>query len=131
MSDCRNGGRLVYERHGMFPRQDVREYDMTPTIRFAAVFENGTDRTFTMNGATYEGKRVLSHFEVRDEDGNTLECYVKERTCRMEHVKGGPLCDLWRFTCCGYEWTEDRCSQHQTELPGTVCPNCGARVVDG
>lgn len=56
--------------------------------------------------------------------------YVPERTCHMTLKKSGPFYDVWHFDCCDKEWSEPRCDDHYTELPGTVCPWCGAKVVE-
>ena len=53
-----------------------------------------------------------------------------ERTCHMNLVKDGPIFDVWKFDCCGFEFAESGCERGQTELPGTCCPNCGAKVVE-
>lgn len=53
-----------------------------------------------------------------------------ERTCKMEFRKSGPFYDVYYFPCCDKEWSEPRCDDHCTELPGTVCPWCGAKVVE-
>ena len=59
-----------------------------------------------------------------------LNGYVPERTCHMTPVKHGTVFDVWKFDCCGFEFAESGCERGQTELPGTWCPNCGARVVE-
>ena len=51
-----------------------------------------------------------------------------ERTCNMELVKSGPIYSVWRFSCCGYEHSENYTDGGATELPGTRCPKCGAVV---
>ena len=51
-----------------------------------------------------------------------------ERTCKMELVKRGPIYSVWRFSCCGYEHSENMTDGGATELPGTRCPKCGAVV---
>ena len=51
-----------------------------------------------------------------------------ERTCKMELVKSGPIYRVWRFSCCGYEHSENDTDGGATELPGTRCPKCGAVV---
>ena len=51
-----------------------------------------------------------------------------ERTCKMELVKSGPIYSVWRFSCCGYEHSENDTDGGATELPGTRCPKCGAVV---
>lgn len=51
-----------------------------------------------------------------------------ERTCKMELVKRGPIYTVWRFSCCGYEHSENVTDRGATELPGTRCPKCGAVV---
>ena len=53
-----------------------------------------------------------------------------ERTCKMELVKSGPIYRVWRFSCCGYEHSENVTDGGATELPGTRCPKCGAKVVE-
>ena len=53
-----------------------------------------------------------------------------ERTCNMELVKRGPIYSVWRFSCCGYEHSENRTDGGATELPGTRCPKCGTVVDD-
>ena len=53
-----------------------------------------------------------------------------ERTCKMELVKRGPIYTVWRFSCCGYEHSENVTDGGATELPGTRCPKCGAVVDD-
>ena len=55
---------------------------------------------------------------------------MPERTCHMNLMKDGPIFDVWKFDCCGFEFAESCCEQGQTELPGTWCPNCGAKVVN-
>ena len=56
--------------------------------------------------------------------------YVPERTCRVEYAKHGPLFDVLRFSCCGYEWAENRTDPGATEPDPNYCPNCGAKVVE-
>ena len=56
--------------------------------------------------------------------------YVPERTCKMELVKNGSIYSVWRFSCCGYEYSENMTDSGATELPGTICPKCGAKVVN-
>ena len=51
-----------------------------------------------------------------------------ERTCKMELVKRGPIYSVYRFSCCGYEHSENDTDGGATELPGTRCPKCGAVV---
>lgn len=53
-----------------------------------------------------------------------------ERTCKMELFKSGPIYRVWRFSCCGYEHSENVTDGGATELPGTRCPKCGAVVDD-
>lgn len=54
------------------------------------------------------------------------EVYTPERTCRIEHVKGGAMYDVWRCSACGYEYAE---SVSETSIVQNYCPNCGSRVV--
>ena len=54
----------------------------------------------------------------------------EERTCHIEYVKSGPFYDVFRFDCCGMEYSESRTDDGATELPLAVCPFCGAKVVD-
>ena len=56
--------------------------------------------------------------------------YVPVRTCHMICEKDGSICTVWKFDCCGFEFVENKCAQWQTDLPGTVCPKCGAKVED-
>lgn len=56
--------------------------------------------------------------------------YVPERTCRLAIVKQGPLYIVYRFDCCGREWAESMTDAGATPLEGTVCPFCGAKVVE-
>ena len=51
-----------------------------------------------------------------------------ERTCKMELVKSGPIYSVYRFSCCGYEHSENDTDRGATELPGTRCPKCGTKV---
>lgn len=51
-----------------------------------------------------------------------------ERTCKMELVKEGPIYSVYRFSCCGYEHSENDTDRGATELPGTRCPKCGTKV---
>ena len=51
-----------------------------------------------------------------------------ERTCKMELVKGGPIYSVYRFSCCGYEHSENVTDGGATGLPGTRCPKCGTKV---
>lgn len=53
----------------------------------------------------------------------------EERTCHLECVKSGPFYDVFRFDCCGKEYSESRTDDGATELPLAVCPFCGARVI--
>ena len=53
-----------------------------------------------------------------------------ERTCNMELVKRGPIYSVWRFSCCGYEHSENVTDGGATDLPGTRCPKCGTVVDD-
>ena len=56
--------------------------------------------------------------------------YYPERTCKMELIKNGAIYRVWRFSCCGYEYSENMTDSGATELPGTRCPKCGAEVVE-
>ena len=51
-----------------------------------------------------------------------------ERTCKMELVKRGPIYTVWRFSCCGYEHSENNTDSGATGIPETVCPKCGTKV---
>lgn len=53
----------------------------------------------------------------------------EERRCYVECVKSGPFYDVFRFDCCGKEYSESRTDDGATELPLAVCPFCGARVI--
>lgn len=53
----------------------------------------------------------------------------EERTCHIECVKSGPFYDVFRFDCCGKEYSESRTDDGAAELPLAVCPFCGAKVV--
>lgn len=53
-----------------------------------------------------------------------------ERTCEVLCVKHGPIFDVLRFSCCGYEWAENRTDRGATEPDPNYCPSCGAKVVD-
>ena len=66
---------------------------------------------------------------VHMSDGEAVT-YVPERTCHMNLVKDGSIFDVWKFDCCGFEFAESGCERGQTEMPGTCCPNCGAKVVE-
>lgn len=52
-----------------------------------------------------------------------------ERICHIRVVKHGPLYSVYHFDCCDREWSESNTDAGATELPGTVCPYCGAVVV--
>ena len=52
----------------------------------------------------------------------------QERTCKMEIVKSGPRYIVWRFSCCGFYFSENITDSGATDLPGTRCPKCGAMV---
>lgn len=56
--------------------------------------------------------------------------YIKKRTCLVLYVKHGPFFDVLRFSCCGYEWAENRTDKGATEPDPNFCPNCGAKVVE-
>lgn len=68
---------------------------------------------------------------LENEASGAVMRYVPERTCRMEVVKHGPCYITYRFDCCGGEWAESLTDAGATDLPGTVCPFCGARVKEG
>lgn len=56
-------------------------------------------------------------------------CYEQRREkCKWELTKSGTLYDIWRCSCCGYEFAEPRTSQGYTELEPNFCPNCGREV---
>ena len=67
--------------------------------------------------------------ELRDRLADLIEP-DPERTCKMELVKSGPIYSVWRFSCCGYEHSENVTDGGATELPGTRCPKCGTVVDD-
>lgn len=52
-----------------------------------------------------------------------------ERTCHIEHVKSGTLYDVWRYTCCDYEHSENKTDAGASKIPDNFCPNCGAKVI--
>ena len=54
------------------------------------------------------------------------ETYVPERTCSIEHAKGGAMYDVWRCSACGYEYAE---SVADESIVQNYCPNCGAKAV--
>ena len=51
-----------------------------------------------------------------------------EQTCKMRLVKRGPIYTVWRFSCCGYEHSENNTDSGATGIPETVCPKCGTKV---
>ena len=71
------------------------------------------------NESANNGKELIEAWNTR-----------AERTCKMELVKSGPIYRVWRFSCCGYEHSENVTDGGATELPGTRCPKCGAVVND-
>ena len=74
-------------------------------------------------------KAIVSMRELTDRLADLIEP-EPERTCKMELVKSGPIYRVWRFSCCGYEHSENVTDGGATELPGTRCPKCGAVVND-
>ena len=72
---------------------------------------------------------------VMENQGSVLDgtyeskIYYPERTCKMKLVRRGPIYSVWRFSCCGYEHSENRSDVGATKLPGTRCPKCEAKVV--
>ena len=48
-------------------------------------------------------------------------------TCEVQHVKSGPMYDVWRYTCCGYEHAEN---VGEESIPQNFCPKCGAKAVE-
>ena len=52
--------------------------------------------------------------------------WVRERTCHIEHVKGGAMYDVWRCSTCGYEYAE---SVSEKGIVQNYCPSCGCKVV--
>ena len=103
MSDCADGGRNVYQR----PHQTLR-------MRMEFVGDNQP----WMYALALNGREV---------DGLYLDGvkYVPERTCEMEHIKGGAMYDVWRCSACGYEYAE---SVAETSIVQGYCPNCGAKI---
>ena len=75
--------------------------------------------------SAFENERANNGKELI-EAWNTRE----ERTCKMELVKRSPIYDVWRFSCCGYEYSENITDSGATELPGTRCPKCEARIIE-
>ena len=76
-------------------------------------------------------------YPVSDHDSYCPECGgafrekdATERTCNMELIKSGPIYSVWRFSCCGYEHSENDTDRGATGIPGTRCPKCGAKVVN-
>lgn len=49
-----------------------------------------------------------------------------ERTCCIEHVKGGAMYDVWRCSTCGYEYAE---SVSEKGIVQNYCPNCGRKCI--
>ena len=68
------------------------------------------------------GPRKLSELCGTLDDGP-----VKGVCGRMEWKKGGYTYDVYEFTCCGYEYSESRVCDFQTELEPNFCPNCGRK----
>lgn len=106
MSDCTNGGRNVHRR----------PHD---TLRMRMEFEGG-ERPW-MYALAMNGRKVGALFL----DG---ERYVPERTGELKIAKSGPMYTVYRFTCCGYEHAESNTDAGATDIPGTACPKCGARI---
>ena len=84
------------------------------------------DSYVLLNTNFLEGDNSLS---VEFPDGAVVK-YVPERTCRMKIVKQGPLYIVYSFDCCDKEWVESMTDGKATALDGTVCPYCGAKVVE-
>ena len=76
--------------------------------------ENNWIHPISLNGRVIEAMYV---------DGVQVEPI---RECDLEHVKGGPRYDVWRFRCCGYTFAE---SVAEYSCNFNHCPNCGAKVV--
>ena len=56
-------------------------------------------------------------------------CYEPKRgKCKWELAHSGTLYDIWRCSCCGYEFAEPRTSQGYKELEPNFCPICGREV---
>ena len=53
-----------------------------------------------------------------------------ERTCRVERRHVGPLYNVYKFSCCEEEWAESNTDQHASAIDETVCPRCGAKVIE-
>ena len=51
-----------------------------------------------------------------------------KHTCKMKLIKRGPIYTVWRFSCCGYEYSENNTDSGATGIPETVCPKCGTKV---
>lgn len=50
--------------------------------------------------------------------------YEPQRTGSIEIVKSGPLCTVYRHTCCGWEYEEYKSDRF--DMPDDYCPKCGA-----
>lgn len=59
-----------------------------------------------------------------------LNGYAKERTCEMSITKQGPRYVTYHFSCCDEFYVESMTDSKADSLPGTVCPYCGAKVVE-
>lgn len=92
------------------------------------------------NGISWVDYRAFTTYVYCDKCGLRTKAYNTEaeaieawntrheRTCEVLCIKHGPVFDVLRFSCCGYEWAENRTDRGATEPDPNFCPNCGARV---
>lgn len=59
-----------------------------------------------------------------------LNGYAKERTCVMSITRQGPRYITYHFSCCDEFYIESMTDSKANSLPATVCPFCGARVIE-
>lgn len=98
-------------------------------------------RTMTMRGCRYKEEfyDLLNETVMNEWDFHSFSDVAErladliepepERTCLVLCVKHGPVFDVLRFSCCGYEWAENRTDKGATEPDPNYCPNCGAKAV--
>lgn len=84
----------------------------------------------------YLSKAVTGSFAAYDDVGEYFTDLADliepepERTCRVERRHVGPLYIVYKFSCCEEEWVESNTDQHASAIDETVCPRCGARVIE-